>query len=358
VPEPTNGFSFNPLDYIVTLANTNPISLNNNFAATASYMIGGIISNLSSPASVFIYYTTNGNNTLFEQITTSNFGLYTFTNVPYGTFTIIPQQTTSTGFSPLSLTVNVVGNNTNLNFVAVLPTYGVSGQITGGTPPFLVNVNLGSSSTLFASAETDNSGNYSFGNLTASSYTIVPQPTSGLTFTPGNIFVTVPPSTNNQNFVVQGTPSYSISGQITNLHTVAPLSAISSSTNVTTSTDTGGNYSFAGLPAGIYTVTPGPLGGLTFSPVSKSVTVGPSATGAFFAAVPTTGPTNSSPRIANQIFDFSLGGFPNLTYRIQASTNLKTWLDISTNTTGTSGTITISNSMTGFSNRFFRAVTP
>jgi hypothetical protein len=88
------------------------------------------------------------------------------------------------------------------------------------------------------------------------------------------------------------------------------------------------------------------------------VPVGPSATGEFFAAVPSAQPTNFALKFTNQTFDFSLGGVPNLIYRIQASSNLINWSDISTNTAGTGGAVNISTSTAGFTNRFFRAVTP
>jgi len=358
VPQPTNGFNFTPADLVVTLADTNAVSLNNDFTATASYTIGGVISNLTAAASVVIFATTNGTNTPFQSATTTNtIGLYNFTNVPVGNFTIVPQQTASVAFNPPSLSVFVSGNNTNNNFFAVLPTYSISGQITGGTGPFTVFANIGGS-TLFASTQTDSAGNYSFSDLTAGAYTFVPQPTNGFSFTPVNISLTVPPSTNNENFVAQGTATFSIGGQITNYHAVVPISAVFGSTNSTINTDANGKFTFSGLTGGNYTVTPAAVSGLTFRPSSLLVPVGPSATGEFFAAVPSVQPTNFAPKFTNQTFDFSLGGFPNLTYRIQASSDLINWSDISTNTASTGGALSISTSTAGFTNRFFRAVTP
>ncbi len=52
IPQPTNGFSFSPVNLSVTLAVTNENSTTNNFSATPTFMLGGIISNLTTTATV------------------------------------------------------------------------------------------------------------------------------------------------------------------------------------------------------------------------------------------------------------------------------------------------------------------
>jgi hypothetical protein len=53
-------------------------------------------------------------------------------------------------------------------------------------------------------------------------------------------------------------------------------------------------------------------------------------------------------------------GTPNVAYRIQSSTNLlvSNWTTLSTNTAGSGGTFSVTNSATNYPLRFFRAVSP
>ncbi len=225
IPQPTNGFSFSPVNLSVTLAVTNENSTTNNFSATPTFMLGGIISNLTTTATVILFATNSGNNTQFAQTTTASTGVYTFTNVPNGAL-IVPQQTSTTGFATLSQTVmNLLADNTNVNFSAGAPTFQVVGQIanTGGAA-----VTVKANSTVSFTANTDVNGNYTL-NLVQGTYTVTPQPTNGLTsFTPTSQFVTVPPSTNLAAFTAQGSSStFTMSGLVSNLHMVMTMTAMS-----------------------------------------------------------------------------------------------------------------------------------
>jgi hypothetical protein len=87
---------------------------------------------------------------------------------------------------------------------------------------------------------------------------------------------------------VGGSSTFSLSG------TVSPAASgsgvtitLSGTANATTTTDSSGNYSFANLANGAYTVTPGKTG-FTFSPTSQSVTInGANSTGNNFTATST-----------------------------------------------------------------------
>ncbi len=74
---------------MVTLANTNKASTNNNFVATPSFTVSGLITNLPSAATVNLFVTNGGNNTFFRQTTTAANGIYTFTNVPTQNYLVI-----------------------------------------------------------------------------------------------------------------------------------------------------------------------------------------------------------------------------------------------------------------------------
>src|SRR5215212_4028265 len=80
-------------------------------------------------------------------------------------------------------------------------------------------------------------------------------------------------------FVVVTAPTYSVSGRVTLASGGAPLASVTvtltrpDSTTATTTTDSGGNYSFAGLDSGSYTVTPSKTN-YSFTPSAQPVTIG------------------------------------------------------------------------------------
>ena len=80
-------------------------------------------------------------------------------------------------------------------------------------------------------------------------------------------------------FVVVTAPAYSISGRVTLASGGAPLASVTvtltkpDSIAATTTTDSGGNYSFAGLDSGSYTVTPSKIN-YSFTPSGQPVTIG------------------------------------------------------------------------------------
>ena len=90
---------------------------------------------------------------------------------------------------------------------------------------------------------------------------------------------------------VQDCPSqtYTISGRVTD-GSGNPISGISISdgTGHTVTTDSNGNYTLSDLPVGTYTITPG-RSGYTFSPVSRTVSMPPSATDQNFTGTPVSG---------------------------------------------------------------------
>jgi hypothetical protein len=285
-------------------------------------------------------------------------GTYTINNLFAGTYTITPQPTNGYTFNPASLAETVGPTTNGQNFTAVAPTtaYSLSGKIGNVTSPVAV---LASNSSFSGTVVSDSSGNYSFSSLTAGTYTIYPQPTNGyLSFTPASAAANVQANVTGENFTANS--GLSLAGQITNYHAAVSLSAKIGSTTYATNTDTNGIFTFTNLPAGAYVVTPPTVSGLTFSPTTISTNLTASSSGLFFAALPNQRPTNSSVSLTNGMLRFSIGGVPNLTYRIQDSTNLTGggWQTISTNTADSSGALMLSLPTSGGSNVFFRAVTP
>ena len=150
-------------------------------------------------------------------------------------------------------------------------TYSVSGTVSGGANMVINLSGFSNGSTI-----TDSVGNYSFIGLPNGTYTVTPS-VSG--FTPSSQTVTINgANVTGVNFTAAST--YSISGTVSGgANMVINLSGF---TNGSTATDSGGNYTFIGLPNGTYTVTPSVSG---FTPSSQTVTInGANVTGVNFTA--------------------------------------------------------------------------
>ena len=134
----------------------------------------------SSPASVTATTDANGN--------------YTFTNVKPGRYAAVPQKSGLT-FSPLGLAVQVTDANvTGVNFTATA-IHSISGSISGASgvsvKGILVALTGASAKTggpvpVLMVTETSSTGTFSFQNVKAGSYTVVPR-AKGLTFTPASL---------------------------------------------------------------------------------------------------------------------------------------------------------------------------
>lgn len=145
-----------------------------------------------------------------------------------------------------------------------------------------------------------------------------------------------------------------ISGQImvgTNAFVGAFVVAVGGN-SFSTQTDSSGNYALA-LPSGPYVVTPQPSG--YFSPADASVALSTNVTGVNFSVMNATAVIAPSGSSSNSI-QLSFLGIPNLNYKIQASTNLINWQDITTISAQTNGSFFFSDTTTNFAMRYYRAV--
>jgi len=214
-------------------------------------------------------------------------GNYTFTGLASGAYTVTPNRAGYT-FSPSSLAATINGANvTGINFAATAQTFGISGTITptsGGGGATVALSGAASASTI-----ADSSGRYSFSGLANGMYAITPNHT-GYTFSPGTQAATVNgANVSGINFsaTVQSGSTYSISGTISpTVGGNGAMVALSGAASGSTIADGLGNYTFAALGNGTYTVTPTNTG-YTFSPVNQSATVnGTNVTGVNFTASP------------------------------------------------------------------------
>jgi fibronectin-binding autotransporter adhesin len=126
-------------------------------------------------------------------------------------------------------------------------------------------------------------------------------------------------------------PSYTIQGQITGFPTRIYSIAAGIFADVN---DTNGNYTLKGVTNGTYSVTPS-AAGILFVPASQIVSVGPNAAGVNFLAYQLN--ALSIEAFTNSTLRMAFAGTNGQTEVLESSTNLVTWLPVSTNTTGSNG---------------------
>jgi hypothetical protein len=190
-------------------------------------------------------------------------------------------------------------NNTGLNFLRVDAlaamqaaeaevgdTYSVSGTVTAsGAGLSGVVVTAGT-----RSATTIANGTYSIAGLTPGTYVVTPVK-AGYTFAPVTRSVAVNANVTGVNFTATKT-AFSISGTVRASSGLGLSGATLQCGALTTTSDAGGNYSFAGLAPAAYTVSVS-RSGYIFNPASQSITVGPDKTSVDFTGISDQTPTYS-----------------------------------------------------------------
>lgn len=272
----------------VTLNDTAPSSDRYNLAiceilpATApTWSISGTI----TPASAGAATTMNLSGTSSASTSVDGSGSYMFSGLTNGTYTVTPNSSSFT-FAPTSQQITVNGANvTAINFSGTaIPTFSVSGNAgaAGATMTLTPSGESGTNATVKADA----SGNYSFPQVVNGTYTVTPSLSGGVTFTPSNQTVVVNgTNVGGINFTAVAPPTWSISGTITpaSLGNNVTLT-LSGAGSGTTQSDASGNFTFSGLLAGTYKITPSKAG-LTFTPANQSVTItNGNVTGVVFTA--------------------------------------------------------------------------
>jgi len=214
--------------------------------------------------------------------TTGADGSYAIVGLTAGTYTVQPTRT-GFNFTPETRSITVGPTRTGVDFATTdtaPTTFSVSGTVRGTNGLGLASaaVQVGSVSTT-----TSASGAYSVAGLDAGTYSVTAS-RIGYTMAPASRTVTVGPNQSGVDFtgtLVQG-PTYSIAGSVL-LGGVGLGSVQISAGGQSAITSSGGGYTISGLNAGTYTVSAA-RSGYTISPVSRTVTVGPSASGINFAA--------------------------------------------------------------------------
>lgn len=226
--------------------------------------------------------------------TTDGTGIYTFTGLANGTYTVTPFKTGYT-FQPASLVAVVSGGNvTDINFVATaLPpggnTYSISGTVSGGATS---GVTITLSGDNIGAVATGAGGTYTISGLLAGNYTVTPS-LSGYTFNP----TSTPAVITNANltakdFVATAIPvPHDISGTVSGATSSGVTITVTGTATATTTTGSDGSYTVTVPSDGPYTVTPSKTG-FTFNPISTAVTIsGAGVTGKDFTATANVNPT-------------------------------------------------------------------
>src|SRR5262249_37716273 len=157
------------------------------------------------------------------------------------------------------------GDRYNLSVCEILPATVTTGSSLSGSisPPSAGSgapLTFTSNGTQIASPPAEAAGHYTFSSPAHRAY-ILPPSKQGLSFHPPTQSVTINgASTSGINFTATATQTTtSISGSIapagSGIGTLVTLSGATIAT-MTTTADAAGNYSFASLTAGTYTVTP------------------------------------------------------------------------------------------------------
>ena len=284
------GYSFIPGSAQVTVNSANA-SIGNFIStklAVPLFDISGVVS-----GDIRQGVTINLTGAATKSVTTDVNGNYSFTGLVNGGYTVTPLINGYT-FNPGNTAVNVSGASVSgTNFTAkasALPTYTVSGTVTGDvTQNVLITLAGGKNAT----TTTNSSGNYSFSGLVNGNYSATPS-LAGYSFSPGNSSVTINgASTTFANFVSTKVvaPTYSISGTVSGSTISGVTINLTGGATATTTTDANGAYSFNGLGNSNYTVTPSKTG-YNFSPSSSAVGInGANVTTTNFTAVTYVPPT-------------------------------------------------------------------
>jgi hypothetical protein len=176
-----------------------------------------------------------------------------------------------------------VAENTSQN--APSPTtYSISGTISPSAGGSGATVTLSGAAT--AATTANSSGSYTFTGLVSGTYVVTPSHTN-YAFTPTSQTAKINgANVTGINFTATAqVGTFSISGTITPIAGGSGATVtLSGAAPAVATANTSGNYTFAGLANGTYTVTPSNIG-YAFTPVSQSVTVnGANKTGVNFAA--------------------------------------------------------------------------
>ncbi|MEJ2392937.1 MAG: carboxypeptidase-like regulatory domain-containing protein [Gammaproteobacteria bacterium] len=278
------GNTFTPGSKQVTINGAD--SNGNNFTATTTSTTHNISGTISGAVTSGVTMTLGGDAT--ATTTTDGSGNYTFSNIPAGNYTVTPASSGYT-FSPSSASVSLSSSadSTGNDFTSTANAipHSISGTVSGDVMAGVTITVTGGGLSSPATATTDSSGNYTVTGLYQGAYTVTPS-LSGYTFSPSSSSVSLSSSADStgNNFTATASTSstYTISGTVTGPWVGGITMTLGGAGSATAKTAPDGTYSFSGLVAGTYTVTPS-LPGYTYSPAAPSISLSANTTQDFTA---------------------------------------------------------------------------
>jgi hypothetical protein len=247
---------------------TNLVSPSINPVAPQVYIYGACSTTQTTGAGATVALSGKANATT----TTDSSGNYTFSGLANGNYTVTPSNAGYT-FAPASQDVTVNGadmTGINFNGATVPSIYSISGTITPASDGAGAAVTLSGSAN--ATTTADALGNFVFNGVADGTYSVVPRK-AGFSFSPSNSSVSVNgANVTGLNFAAS-TQAFSLSGTVTpaadGAGTILTLSGGAIGTAIA---DGSGNYGFADLADGSYTITPSKAG-YSFSPLNRAVNI-------------------------------------------------------------------------------------
>ena len=264
-------FSYSPASALPTSSyNASNYWVDVIYAPTTTYTLGGKVSGTGFAGATI---TLGGAGTA-TTVTDAN-GNYSFNGLSDGVYTLTPSEP-GILFSPASQSVTINGSHQlNVAFMSGVPSYPVSGQVTGAP-----GISVVLSGTTTQTTVADSNGNFSFPTVANGNYTVTPT-SPGYTVAPLSQSVVVNgAAVANVNFSAT-VVTYSVSGTITG--GAGAVVNLVGATTTTTTADSNGNYSFANVLIGSYSIVPS-MPGVVFNPGSLTVVLnGTNIVGANFA---------------------------------------------------------------------------
>jgi hypothetical protein len=172
-----SGFVFTPPNQAITVNGANTTA---NFSSAPTFTITGTIGGAGGSGA-----TVKLTGAATATVTANTSGVYTFTGVLNGSYTVTPTKS-GFAFTPPNQAITVNGANTTANFSST-PTFTITGTISG---PGGAGATVKLSGAATATVTANSSGVYTFTGVTAGSYTVTPSKT-GHIFLPGSKPTTV-----------------------------------------------------------------------------------------------------------------------------------------------------------------------
>ena len=268
-----SGATFTPLSQAVTISTANATA-NFSTAAPQTFTLSGVISGTGGNGAA-----VNLTGAATAATTASSTGAYSFSGLSNGSYAVTPTKS-GFAFTPSSQPAIVNGANASANFSTAVPTFTLSGVISGvGGNGATVSLTGASTATTTASS----TGAYSFPGVANGSYTVTPG-NAGFVFTPTSRALTVKGANLVENFS-SAAQTFTLSGVISGTGGNRATVSLSGAATATTTASSSGAYTFSGLPNGSYAVMPA-KSGYMFTPANQAVTLsGANATANFSSAM-------------------------------------------------------------------------